>query len=111
MNYLLGRYRIPREVLKKVEYALEECKLDAQSFVIIILNPVRDDTCEIEDAVNAYPTKLLFNDDARYIEVENSTHEMVKGREWYMNSVQVKGTKTRVYILYSLLRKDLYGHN
>lgn len=57
MNYLLGKCRIPREVLKRAEYALEHCKTDGHSFVIIILNPVRDDTCEIEDLLS---TDYLF---------------------------------------------------
>lgn len=111
INHLLGKYRIPREVLKQVEYVLADERANGHNFVIILLNIVKDDITEIEDAVNVYPAKVIFNDSIKRLDIADRTHEMTKGREWYMNSVQIKGTKNRVYILYSLLKKELYGHN
>lgn len=111
INHLLGKYRIPREVLKQVESVLADEKVNGYGFVIIILTIVRDDITEIEDAANVYPAKVIFNDSIKRLDITDNSYEMTKGREWYMNSVQIKGTKNRVYILYSLLKKELYGHN
>lgn len=111
INHLLGKYRIPREVLKQVEHILADENTGAQGFSIIMLHAVKDDMTELEDAVNVYPAKLIFNDNIKKLNIANNTTEMTKDREWYMNSVQIKGTKNRVYILYSLLKKELYGHD
>ncbi|MDE7201650.1 MAG: hypothetical protein K2O91_07045 [Lachnospiraceae bacterium] len=55
INPLLGRYRLPRSILKRMDYILEEDCLGMQGFLVVILTPVRDDVREIEDAVNVYP--------------------------------------------------------
>ncbi len=111
INHLLGKYRIPREVLKQIEHILADKNVGAQGFCIIMLNAVKDDIAELEDAVNVYPAKMIFNDNIKKLNIADNTTEMTKGREWYMNSVQIKGTKNRVYILYSLLKKELYGYD
>ena len=49
LNRLLGRYRLPRELMKRIDYILEDGSLGRKGFVLVLLDSVRDDVREIED--------------------------------------------------------------
>ena len=108
MNPFLGRYKLPRRILKRIDYILEEEILGEQGFVVVLLNPVRDDVREIEDAANVYPLKVKFSNDLQRENIQNNDCDMVKGREWFLNKLSIQGMDSYVYVLYFILQKHLY---
>ena len=108
LNRLLGRYRLPRELLKRIDYTLEEGGLGRQGFVLVLLDPVRDDVREIEDAINQYPLKVDFENDLVRLEIKDMSSPLTKEREWYLNYVIIHKTDRRIGVIYSILKKHLY---
>lgn len=108
INYLLGRYQMPREVLKRIDYILEEGNLGKHGAVIVILEPVRDDVREIEDVINLYPLKIDFANDIIRMDIKNQNNQLARGREWYLNWVHVHNTDIQICVIYSILKKHLY---
>lgn len=107
INSMLGRYKVPREIIKQMDYILEEEVLGVQGFLIVLLNPVRDDIREIEDTVNAYPLEIEFHNDLKREEIKDISCEIARDREWYLNKVSIKGTDSQVCVLYSIMKKHL----
>ena len=108
INYLLGRYRLPREILKRMDYILENGSIGKQGAVYVLLEPVRDDLRDIEDVLNMYPLKIEFMEDIIQVDIQNTNNQLAKGREWYFNQVYVHKTDIRIYVIYSILQKHLY---
>ena len=108
LNYLLGRYQLPREILKRIDYILEDEDIGEQGAVFVLLNPVRDDVREIEDALNLYPLKVEFMNDIIRMDIKNLNNQLAKGREWYLNRVRVYDTDIQMCVIYSILKKHLY---
>lgn len=107
INSMLGRYKVPREIIKQMDYILEEEVLGVQGFLIVLLNPVRDDIREIEDTVNVYPLEIEFHNDLKREEIKDISCEIARDREWYLNKVSIKGTDSQVCVLYSIMKKHL----
>ena len=108
INPLLGRYRLPKRILKKMDYILEEENLGQQGFLIAIVEPVRDDVREIEDAVNVYPWQIQFLDEIERQETQDIDRSNKKGREWFLKKLHIQETDSYIYVLYYLLKKHLY---
>ena len=107
INPFLGHYKLPYKVLKKIDHILEEEALGEQGFLVVILNPVRDDIREIEDAVNVYPLKVQFPKDLECEEILKCNYGMARGKEWFLDKLSIQGTDSHVYILYFILQKHL----
>lgn len=108
INPLLGRLRIPREIIKRMDCILESGELGEQGFLLLLLYPIKDDTCEIEDAVNAYPLKLDFAEEIQREEVRDNYCELSRNRDWFIYRVQIHETGCKMCVLYSMLRKHMY---
>lgn len=108
INPLLGKYRLPKRILKRMDYILEEENLGRQGFLIAIVSPVRDDVREIEDAVNAYPYKIKFLDEIERQEKQDADRSDGKGREWFLKKLHLQETDSYIYVLYFIRRKHLY---
>lgn len=108
LNHLLGRYRLPCELLKRIDYILEDGILGRQGFVLVLLDPVRDDVREIEDAINMYPIKVEMENDVVRLEIRDGGSPMTREREWYLNYVTVHKTDRCIGVIYSILKKYLY---
>lgn len=108
INPLLGRYRIPREIIKRMDYLMQTEELGTQGFLIVLLSPVRDDIREIEDAVNAYPLKIDFPEAVEREEVKDNHCELGRDRDWFVEKLHIQETTSQICVLYSVLRKHLY---
>ena len=107
INPLLGKYRLPKRILKRMHYILEE-DLGPQGCLIVIVTPVRDDTHDIEDAVNVYPFKVQFSDSIEGQEIKDMDYSDSKGREWFLEKLHIQETNSDIYVLYFILKKHLY---
>lgn len=110
INPLLGRYRIPREILEKVDYLLEMENFEGSNYILIVLSPVRNDIRDIEDAVNLYPRSIEILNDVERQEIKDTSCKTAK-REWFLERVYVEDTKSLIFVLYSVPRKYLYKNS
>ena len=108
INPLLGRYRLPRSILKRMDYILEGDVLGEQGFMVVILTPVRDDVREIEDAVDIYPLKIEFTDELIYEKKYSADYTTAKGKEWFIEKLSIQGMDSCIYVLYYMLQKHLH---
>lgn len=102
------KYRIPTDILSKVGRLLEE-KLGKNGFIAILIEPVEDDFEGIKDVLNCYPQKLRIGDDIEAIAVSEKHTWMTEGKEWYMDTMKIKGETSRVYAIYSMTLGRIYG--
>ncbi|MCM1064347.1 MAG: hypothetical protein NC420_07720 [Eubacterium sp.] len=107
INPFLGRYKLPRRVLRKIDYILEAETLGRQGFIVVILSPVKDDIREIEDAVNVYPLEAKFDNDLDYEDVLKHSGDVAKGKEWFLDKLSIQGTDSQIYVLFSIKKKHL----
>jgi len=93
-----------------MDYILEEENLGQHGFLIVIMSPVRDDVCEIEDAANVYPLKAEFLDGIERQEMQDAgfADGNGKGREWFVEKLHIQETDSYIYVLYFIKRKHLY---
>lgn len=103
INPLLGQNRLPRGILRRIDYILEEKNLGRYGFLLVILTPVHDDVHEIEDAVNIYPLEVIFTEELTY-EKERTTD---KGREWFTRKLYIQNLDSSIYVLYCMSQKHL----
>ena len=111
INPLLGRYRLPRSILKRMDYILEGDVLGEQGFMVVILTPVRDDVREIEDAVDIYPLKIEFTDELIYEKKYSADYTTAKDKEWFIEKLSVQGMDSCIYVLYYMLQKHLHKNS
>lgn len=102
------KYRLPQEILNRVEAILMVKKLGEHGFVAVLLNPVENDMTGIEDVLNCYPYILKDNEDVENISVDESDTWLTKGKEWYMDTLKIKGEKSWIYVLYSMTMQRIY---
>ena len=107
-NPLLGRLRITRELIKRMDYILERGELGEQGFLLMLLYPIKDNIREIEDFVNSYPLKLDFAEEIRREETRDNHCDLSRNRHWFIYKVRIHETDWKVYVLCSMLRKHLY---
>ena len=84
------KYRLPQEILNRVEAILMVKKLGEHGFVAVLLDPVENDMTGIEDVLNCYPYILKDNEDVENISVDESDTWLTKGKEWYMYTLKIK---------------------
>ena len=111
INPLLGRYRLPRSILKRMDYILEEDSLGMQGFLVVILTSVRDDVREIEDAVNVYPIKVEFTTELTYEKGKNADRVTSKKRNWFTKKLYIQDNDSYIYVLYYMLQKHLHKNS
>lgn len=108
VNKLMGKYKIPKEIIRKVERILYDKKLGKNGFIAIFLEPIKNDVIQIFDTLDCYPITLELTDNLTGIDIKDTKSWMTKGNEWYIDQMTVKGGKSYVWIFYYMRIKDLY---
>lgn len=102
------KYRLPQEILNRVEAILMVKDLGEHGFVAILLDPVENDMTGIEDVLDCYPYILKDDEDVENVSVDESDTWLTKGKEWYMDTLKIKGEKSWIYALYSMTMQRIY---
>ena len=103
------KYRLPQEILNRVEAILMVKDLGEHGFVAVLLDPVENDMTGIEDVLNCYPYILKDDEDVENVSVDESDTWLTKGKEWYMDTLKIKGEKSWIYAIYSMTVERIYG--
>ena len=83
-------------------------ELGEHGFIAVLIEPVENDTTEIEDELNCYPHVLKDGEDIVDVPVKETNTRMTKGKEWYMDTLKMKGEKSWIYVIYSMTIKRIY---
>ena len=102
------KYRLPQEILNRVEAILMVKDLGEHGFVAVLLDPVENDMTGIEDVLDCYPYILKDDEDVENVSVDESDTWLTKGKEWYMDTLKIKGEKSWIYALYSMTMQRIY---
>lgn len=102
------KYKLPQEILNRVEAILMVKDLGEHGFVAVLLDPVENDMTGIEDVLNCYPYILKDDEDVENVSVDESDTWLTKGKEWYMDTLKIKGEKSWIYVLYSMTVQRIY---
>ena len=102
------KYRLPQGVLERIEAILMVKELGEHGFIAVLIEPVENDITEIEDELNCYPRVLKDGEDIVDVPVKETNTRMTKGKEWYMDTLKMKGEKSWIYVLYSMTIKRIY---
>ena len=102
------KYRLPQGVLDRIEAILMVKELGEHGFIAVLIEPVENDTTEIEDELNCYPRVLKDGEDIADVPVKETNTRMTKGKEWYMDTLKMKGEKSWIYVIYSMTIKRIY---
>lgn len=102
------KYRLPQGVLNRVEAILMVEELGEHGFIAVLIEPVENDITEIEDELNCYPRVLKDGEDIVDVPVKETNTRMTKGKEWYMDTLKMKGEKSWIYVIYSMTIKRIY---
>lgn len=108
INSLLGKYKIPKEILKEVGKMLTVEKLGKCGFIAIFLNPLIDSVEEIKETLNLYPQRIEVVKDLKDIEVQEKKSWMSKRKEWYLDEWKVNNDRSKIYVIYSVKLKRYY---
>lgn len=102
------KYRLPQEILNRVKAILMVKDLGEHGFVAVLLDPVENDMTGIEDVLDCYPYILKDDEDVENVSVDESDTWLTKGKEWYMDTLKIKGEKSWIYALYSMTMQRIY---
>lgn len=106
---LKKKYQLPNEILDKVEAILEDRKLGKSGFVAILLEPITNDITGIKDILDCYPRKLHIGEDIEDVSVIDDGNWLTRHREWYLDTLKLQDDGSKVYAIYSMTLKTLYG--
>lgn len=106
---LKKKYQLPNEILDKVEAILEDRKLGKSDFVAILLEPITNDITGIKDILDCYPRKLHIGEDIEDVSVIDDGNWLTRHREWYLDTLKLQDDGSKVYAIYSMTLKTLYG--
>ena len=103
------KYRLPQEILNRVEAILMVKDLGEHGFVAVLLDPVENDMTGIEDVLTCYPRVLKDGEDVVDVAVEETNKWLTKGKEGYMDTLKIKGEKSWIYAIYYMTVERIYG--
>ena len=92
INPLLKEYKIPRN----------------KDYVILFLNPLRNDLIDILDRLHLYTEEVEYSENNFHtIEVKGKKHPMKKKRIWSWYDISIPTEERTIFVVYSMKKKDL----
>lgn len=107
--FLKKKYRLPKEILNRINMVLQTEDLGKSGFVAVILTPISDDLAEIQDILDCYPCKLNSDENIMNVSVPKDKRWLTKDRDWYMDELKLKNDGSSVYVIYSVRLKLVYA--
>lgn len=108
INPLLKEYKIPRMVLHEIGNILEFKKASNKDYVILFLNPLRNDLIEILDRLHLYTEEVEYSENNFHtIEVKGKKHPMKKKRIWSWYDISIPNEERTIFVVYSMKKRDL----
>ena len=108
INPLLKEYKIPRMVLHEIGNILEFKKASNKDYVILFLNPLRNDLIDILDRLHLYTEEVEYSENNFHtIEVKDKKHPMKKKRIWSWYDISIPTEERTIFVVYSMKKRDL----
>ena len=108
INPLLKEYKIPRMVLHEIGNILEFKKASNKDYVILFLNPLRNDLIDILDRLHLYTEEVEYSENNFHtIKVKGKKHPMKKKRIWSWYDISIPTEERTIFVVYSMKKRDL----
>ena len=101
INPFLTRYKIPREVLNRVEGIFSNKDLGKDGYVAIILEPINDDCSDVMEELNL---------DYTLVEVPDNNYYQIpvkRTRRWNSYDIVLSENRGKIYVIYSMTKSRL----
>lgn len=108
LNPILGKYRIPKELLEEIERVLDNRVIGKKGFIALLPHATTGSLSEVEDVLNCYPQRLAIQGDVTDVEVKDTSTWMTRKRYWYKDFFRIHGSKDKICVLYSVKLKPYY---
>lgn len=108
LNPILGKYRIPKELLEEIEQVLDNRVIGKKGFIALLPHATTGSLSEVEDVLNCYPQRLAIQGDVTDVEVKDTSTWMTRKRYWYKDFFRIYGSKDKICVLYSVKLKPYY---
>lgn len=103
INCLLGKKKLPNDVLGTARRIIEKEKFTVYDCVAIFMNPIKNDTIGICDELRIYPYTIETDEDYTMdIKVPKGTE-----LEWSGYMIRIKETGGRIYLIYPMRKQDV----
>lgn len=103
INCLLGKKKLPNDVLGTARRIIEKEKFTVHDCVVIFMNPIKNDTIGICDELRIYPYTIETDEDYTMdIKVPKGTE-----LEWSGYMIRIKETGGRIYLIYPMRKQDV----
>lgn len=103
INCLLGKKKLPNDVLGTARRIIEKEKFTVHDCVVIFMNPIKNDTIGICDELRIYPYTIETDEDyTMNIKVQKGTE-----LEWSGYMIRIKETGGRIYLIYPMRKQDV----
>lgn len=97
INCYLGKWKIPKDVIKKIYYMLKSKELGKNGFIVLCLKDVKDNIIELDEIIGLYPFKCIW--DERIDDIQLPYGKTKKC--WYISYADIKGQKTRIAVIFN----------
>lgn len=97
INCYLGKWKIPKDVIKKIYYMLQSKELGKNGFVVLCLKDVKDDIIGLDEIIDLYPYRCTWDD--RIDEIRLSPGKTKKC--WYISYAGIKEQKTKIAVIFN----------
>lgn len=106
VNLYLGERKLPDAILGLIGRILMEEKLDVHDYIAVFLDPLRNDTVEIYDALYLYPYTLANED--KDFDINIMSYRDGKRISWSGYGIEVQETGARIYLIYGMRETDVW---
>ncbi|WP_418620943.1 hypothetical protein [Sellimonas intestinalis] len=104
VNPYLGKLKVPDGVLGMIRKILGKTEWGEKDYIVLFLKPVKSDTIGLFDELKIYPDKAEEDEDEEMWE-DVKDKGKVK-RMWSCYKVKLRKSDIRIYIIYSMKKKD-----
>lgn len=106
MNPYLGKYNLPDEVLRLIGRILIEEKLAVHDYIAVFLDPVKNDTNGLYEALYLYPYTLANRD--KDFDIDTVSYRNGKRISWSGYGIEIEETGAKIYLIYGMKEDDVW---
>ncbi|MBA2213615.1 hypothetical protein [Sellimonas intestinalis] len=105
LNRYLGKRKLPDAVLGLIRQILKDEVKSVHDYIALFLDPIQDDTISIYDALHLHP--YTFTEWDRDFELDVKDRRDGNRITWSGYGVEVRETGGKIYLIYSMRKKDV----
>lgn len=97
LNCYLGKWKLPKAVIRKIYYMLKSKKLGKNGFIVLCLKDIKDDIIGLDEVVGLYPCQCKWEEQIDDIDIGRGKRKKC----WYISYADIRGQETKVAVVFS----------